>query len=473
MFARWNKVKIVATIGPDTAKPQILRKMVRQGMTVARFNFSHDSPAEHAPRIQLVREAFRAEGRPAAILQDLPGPKLRLGTLAQAFLEVHAGQEMTVENIHATADPNVLPFPDPFILKHFKKGDRVYISDGTLRLEVLETDGRSARCVAGNTATIRHKAGVNLPDIDIPVAAFTKRDAELLKFGLETGVDFVAVSFVSSAKDIKAVRKAIGNAKKKPFIIAKIERANAMKRLDEIIAETDGVMVARGDLGVEMEPAQVPFAQKEIIARCRMAGKPVIVATQMLESMISEPRPTRAELTDVANAALDGADAVMLSGETSIGKYPVEAVKILADVTAEAEKHIKPLFECDCSVGNDTARSVANSAADLAEQLGAAVIVCPSHTGTTMRCLSQLRPSCPIISICHKEDAAKHSLFWGVRAYERNTTDLKTVSALMKFSSVAAAECGLVKHGDTIVTECSFQESEYPQARVITSFQVK
>lgn len=439
-------------------------------MDVARLNFSHGNLAQHRALIRLVRECSARAGRAIGVLQDLPGPKLRAGNMPGGILEIHSGEEILLAARPRNGIKH-LPFPDQRLLAALKPRGDVFLADGAAHLKVLRVKGEGVVCRSLSNATVRSRCGVNIPDGDLTISAFTAQDRRFLEFGLSQGVDFVAVSFVARASDLRAVRRAMADGKKKPLVVAKIERGPALQDLAAIVGESDAVMVARGDLGVELPFAQVPFAQKEIIAQCRRQGRPVIVATQMLESMISNPRATRAELTDIANAVLDGADAVMLSGETSVGKYPREAVATLSAVVCEAEKHIRPEIDFDYPFASAKARSIAAAAVALSMGVEAKAIVIPTFTGDTVRCVSHLKPQCPIVALCKPGGESALTLLWGVRsaAIRGLGRDLESVLAV---SRRVARRMGVARPGDDIVVSCSMPGRRFQGDRVVTAVRV-
>src|SRR6516165_4640496 len=320
-----NKTKIVATIGPASESPEMLERLIRAGLNVARLNFSHGDLAGHAERIKRIRSAAAAVGRRVAIMADLPGPKMRIGKIEPEPIQLHTGDSfiLTVEEIIGTPQRVSVSFKD--LPRVVKSGDRLFLNDGLVQLTVERVAGSQVHCKVAVGGELRSKKGLNLPGIALGLSPFTEHDRTCLEFALQQGVDAVSQSFVETGRDMEAVRAAADATGKQPFLVAKIERANAIRHFDDILNASDGIMVARGDLGVEVPIEQMAILQKQLIARAGIAGKPIITATQMLESMTVSRLPTRAEATDVANAVLDGTDAVMLSGESAIGKYPVEA----------------------------------------------------------------------------------------------------------------------------------------------------
>jgi pyruvate kinase len=400
-----HKSKIVATIGPASDSPEVLERLIRAGLSVARLNFSHGDFSGHAKVIARIRTAERDAGRRVAIMADLPGPKMRLGKIEPEPIELRPGQTFTLtsDDIVGNADRVSMSFQQlPSVVK---PGDRLFLNDGLVQLVVEEVAGSDVRCKVGVGGELRSRKGLNLPGINLGISAFTDHDRACLEFALNKGVDAVSQSFVESAADIQAVRAAAGALGRQTFIIAKIERADALEHLDEILNAADGIMVARGDLGVEVPIEQMPILQKQIIARANLAGKPVITATQMLESMISSRLPTRAESTDVANAIFDGTDCIMLSGESAVGKYPEEAVAMLAKIASYAEAHRPPakLNDLNARFGHRQAASVPEAVASVVEHaletVPSAAVFVPTRTGTTARMISRFKPDVWIVAV--------------------------------------------------------------------------
>jgi pyruvate kinase len=404
-----NKTKIVCTIGPASDSPEILEEMIRAGMNVARLNFSHGTFDNHRKTIGTLRQVAQKTGKQLAIMADLPGPKMRIGDLAEESVDLIPGALFTL-----TADPLIgdagrvsMTFePLPRVVQ---RGDTLYLNDGLIQLDVMEVMGTDVHCRVIVGGELRAHKGLNLPGINLGIHAFTARDLECLKFAIENGVDAVSQSFVEKAADIEEVREAAANLGRVPFIIAKIERARALDRLDEIIMSADGIMVARGDLGVEVSIEQIPVIQKDIIRRANQRAKPVITATQMLESMTTSRRPTRAEATDVANAVLDGTDCVMLSGESAMGNYPVESVSMLAKIAATVEPYRHPLSVKEMFPGFDLkgklnpAHLVALCVESSLEYALPAAIFVPTRSGATARSISRFRLPSWIVAISSLE----------------------------------------------------------------------
>src|SRR5882757_7309972 len=334
-----HKTKIVATIGPASESPDMLVRLIRAGMNVARLNFSHGSPSEHAQAIRRIRDAARETGRRAPIMADLPGPKLRLGKIDPEPIQLLPGAHFTLTSEDIVGDVERASTSFEQLPRVVKPGDRIFLNDGLVQLVVERIAGKDVECTVAVGGELRSRKGLNLPGVDLGISAFTENDRAFLEFALEHGVDAVSQSFVERAADVHAVRAAAAKMGRQPFIIAKIERADALAHFDEILAATDGIMIARGDLGVEVPIEEIASIQKQLIAKTNLAGQPVITATQMLESMVSSRLPTRAEATDVANAILDGTDCVMLSGESALGNFPEESVTMLAKIAAFTEAH--------------------------------------------------------------------------------------------------------------------------------------
>jgi len=392
-----HKTRVVATIGPASDSPPVLEEMIRAGLNVARLNFSHGTFDEHAARIQRLRAAAAAVGREIALLADLPGPKMRIGELATEPVELAVGGTFTLTTDEIVGDHTRASVSFTGLPRAVKPGDRLLLNDGLVQLEVKEVNGPEVRCVVRAGGELRSRKGLNLPGIDLGIGAFTDRDRECLAFALEHGVDIVSQSFVETAQDVRDVREAARGLGHQPFVVAKIERAGALAHVDEILAEADGIMVARGDLGVEVPIEGIAVLQKDLVRRAARRGKPVITATQMLESMTHSRLPTRAEATDVANAILDGTDAVMLSGESAVGDFPVEAVSTLARIAAFTEPHQArfDLWDRLRSLGPDADLDIPDLLSlGVQAVMGAsrvAAVVIPAHTGRTARRIARFR----------------------------------------------------------------------------------
>jgi pyruvate kinase len=400
-----HKTKIVATIGPASQSREVMEAMVRAGMNVARLNFSHGDLDSHARVIDTLRAAAAAAGRGVAILADLPGPKMRIGTFAVEPVELRSGDRFTLTTDDVAGDPHIVSVTFDRLPHVVRPGDTLSLNDGYIQLEVASVRGTRVECVVRVGGELRSRKGLNLPGIDLGVSAFTARDRECLAFALAHGVDAVSQSFVEGAADIEAVRRAARELGHEPFVVAKIERARALDRLDEILDAADGVMIARGDLGVEVPIEQIAVIQKTVMRRANQRAKPVITATQMLESMITHRLPTRAEATDVANAILDGTDCVMLSGESAMGRYPVEAVSMLARIAAAIEPTrrrvpARELFQdVDLRGRIRPEHLVALSAETCLDYATAAAVFVPTRSGASARRVALLRLPVWIVAV--------------------------------------------------------------------------
>ena len=392
-----NKTKIICTIGPASSSPEVIERMVLAGMNVARLNFSHGDFETHRHVIENLRRVAQSAKRRLAIMADLPGPKMRIGQLANEPVDLEPGDTFTLTTEEIVGDATRVSVSFTGLPGAVKPGDTLFLNDGLIQLEVESIQGSNVVCRVVVGGELRSHKGVNFPGIDLGISAFTEHDRECLKFALEQGVDAVSQSFVESAADMVAVREAAADLGRTPFLVAKIERSKALERMDEILEAADGIMIARGDLGVEIPIEQIAVVQKQLMREANLRGKPVITATQMLESMTENRRPTRAEATDVANAILDGTDCVMLSEESALGRYPVEAVTMLAKIAQAVEPH-RPV-----SFVRDTLRSIATgnqiSTTDLIslsvesalERMPIAGVIVPSRSGATARQLARLR----------------------------------------------------------------------------------
>ena len=442
--------KIVCTIGPASNSPSTLGHMIRAGMDVARINFSHGTHEEHLKRIGIIRQVSHNLRRSVAILQDLPGPKLRVGKLALEPLHLKRHDTVTLTTKPSKAKGKI-PVAYPDLPKAVRRKDVIYLSDGSIRLEVLRSsrDEVEARVLVGGD--LLSGKGVNIPRLRTRVPAVTREDREHLHFGLENNVDIVAVSFVQRAEDIRSARKVAREKGRDIFAVAKIEKREAVENLEEIVKEADGVMVARGDLGVELSFERIPIVQKRIIFEANRQAKPVITATQMLESMISSATPTRAEVTDVANAIIDGSDAVMLSEETAVGKYPVEAVRVLQKVAQETERFLPKEITQQRRAWHENSQedAIAFAACETALQISAAAIVTPTRTGKTARRVSKYRPPLPIVAMTSHDHVAKQLLLsWGVQTVKR---EIGSTETSYEEAEKTVQSLKLARKGDTIV----------------------
>ena len=444
-----RRTKIVATLGPASDSRERLRALLEAGVDAVRFNLSHGTHEEHSEKAWLVREIAADLGRPVALIADLQGPKLRIGEVAEPVV-LRSGDQITVAAESACTDGE-LPIAPAVIGDVLEPGHDVLIDDGRVRLRVEDVESGRARCAVVVGGTVTSHKGVNLPGVPLPIPSLTRKDVDDLDWALETGVDFVALSFVRSPADVRDLRALIEQAGSHARVIAKIEKAEAIDVLDDILAETDAVMVARGDLGVEIGPAVVPLVQKRIISKSLELGKTVITATQMLETMIHSPEPSRAEASDVANAILDGTSAVMLSGETAVGEYPVEAVAYMDRIARAVEPSMDYRHELPEAHENPTiGQAMSNAACDLAEALQAKAILVPTFSGRTASAVARLRPRRPIVALTHIDWAMRQlALEWGVTPLL--ITETGNVEDLWRRAIDAAREAGIVESGDRVV----------------------
>lgn len=418
-----KRTKIVATIGPASGSVEILRNMIKAGMNVARLNFSHGTHENHAELITNIRAAAKEENAVVAIMQDLQGPKIRVAEMPEDGVELKEGETVVFDTSLDTYTNGAVPVGYDDLHNHVKVGERLLLNDGRVETIVESVEGTKINVKVQNTGVITSHKGINIPDSGLTISALTKKDKEDAAFGVKQGVDIIAFSFVTAAKDVVELRELVDSLDTEDtpiHIITKIERAIALKNIDEIIKVADGIMVARGDLGIETPAATVPTSQKMLIEKALKAAKPVIVATQMLDSMTDSPRPTRAEVSDVANAVMDHTDAVMLSNESATGKYPVEAVQMLTDIILETEKSDYDVLELPRHESADTAvnDAVSKMSRLLAEQVGAKCILGSSHTGKTARLLSHYRPEFPVYIASNNERVqAQLQLSWGIQPF--------------------------------------------------------
>ncbi len=444
-----RKAKIICTLGPASDTPEVIEGLIRAGMNVARLNFSHGTHEDHRRRVNTIRRVSRKLGIPVAILQDVQGPKIRLGRFVEGLLTVQEGQTVTVTTRNVVGHGSIIPTPVRSLPKDVACGDVILLDDGRVRLRVLAVQGRdvSARVEVGGL--LKDHKGLNLPGAAVSVPTITEKDEVDLAFGQEVGVDYVALSFVRTAEDIQRARALV--AKRNTPLIAKIEKPQAVQNLEAIAAVADGVMIARGDLGVEMPLEQLPGIQKRAVNEVNRMGGLVIVATEMLESMVGNSRPTRAEVSDVANAILDGADAVMLSGETAAGKYPIDAAATMARIVEETERSAgTPLHPSLLERREDLSTGVAAAAVAAAEQLGIETIVAYTERGHTARLISEFRPRAQVIGLTpNAEMVNRMALYWGVRGMQVGR--LQSTDAMVKQVRRLCREQGLCKVGEPVV----------------------
>ncbi len=447
------RAKIVCTIGPASESPEILEKLVRGGMDVARLNFSHGTHAEHAANIRALREIADRTGKALAILQDLAGIKLRLGEIQGGPIRIETGSRLVLTNRTVPGDAKEISVIYPDLPRSVRPGDTLLLADGDLELEAIETNDQDIVCrvVAGGVLS-SHK-GINLPKRSIEAPSLTEKDFRDLEFGIAQGVDVVALSFVRTALNVADARRFLKSRNASIPLIAKIEKHEALKNIDEIVAISDGIMVARGDLGVETPLQHVPLLQKMLIAKANRAGKPVITATQMLRSMVDSPRPTRAEAADVANAILDGTDAVMLSEETASGRFPLESLGMMVRIAEDAETAF-PFDTWRARITEAGVQSmpeaVADAACTLAEDIGAAAIVPCTQGGSAARLVARHRPRCPILALTPLPETFRRLAFvWGVVPI-RVDMPASTDEMLQRIPGIVLAT-GIIRAGDRIV----------------------
>ena len=449
-----RKTKIVCTLGPSTDREGVLREMIRAGMNVARFNFSHGTHAEHKVRLDALKALREELDAPVAAMLDTKGPEVRLKDFAGGRVHLTAGQEFTLTTVQVEGDAHRCSITYGELPGDVKAGDTILLDDGLVRLTVLETSGTEIRCRVENDGDMKNHKGVNVPGVRLNMPYMSQQDRDDLLFGAEQGFDYVAASFVRSAADVRELRHVLDKAGSRMRIIAKIENQEGVSNLPEILDAADGIMVARGDMGVEIDFAEIPLIQKNMIARCVACGKPVITATQMLDSMMENPRPTRAEITDVANAIYDGTSAIMLSGETAAGRYPVESVKTMDAIARRTESDINHVKRMTQMAGGrnrlSVAAATAHAACTTAQEIGADAILTVSQRGTTARLVSRFHPGTPIIACLLDQQVRRQmALYWGVEPimmpYASSTDEL------VDFAVQAAAQAGVVHEGDLVV----------------------
>lgn len=450
-----KKTKIVCTIGPASEDEQVFEKLVLSGLNVARLNFSHGTHEEHKKRIDAIKKVRGKLDIPVATMLDTKGPEIRTGDFEDGIAELVEGQEFTITTRDIIGNSSICNITYIGLPKDVNVGDSILIDDGLIELKVVEIpNDTDIKCKVINPGLVKNHKGVNVPGIKINLPAITQKDIEDILFGIENEIDFIAASFIRKASDVIEIRKILEEHRANNIqIISKIENQEGVDNIDEIIQVSDGIMVARGDLGVEIPTEEIPLVQKVIIKKCNEAGKPVITATQMLDSMMRNPRPTRAEVTDVANAIFDGTDAIMLSGETAAGKYPLEAVKTMANIALRTEHSLdyKEMLRSK-SIGKDitVTNAISHATCSTAEDLGAAAIVTATSSGYTAKAVSKFRPSAPIVAVTPRKDVMrKLMLVWGV--YPVLTQGSDTTDEVIESSVQSAIEKNYIKQGDLIV----------------------
>jgi pyruvate kinase len=414
-----RKTKIVATVGPVSSSPEMIQKLMKAGVDIFRLNFSHGENSQKLELIRVIRQVSEKLGHQAGILGDLQGPKIRTGKMAGDGMLLTKGQEVVITTDDVLGGEGIIPTIYRSLPHDVHPGSRILLDDGLLELKVVALEGELVRCLVVTGGLLKNNKGINLPGVNVSAPCLTEKDLLDLDFALEAGVDFIALSFVRTAEDIEQIKQLIAARGKDTPVVAKIEKPEALRNFKKILEATDAVMVARGDLGVEIEPEKVPIYQKKIIQACNRAGKPVITATQMLDSMIRNPRPTRAETSDVANAIIDGTDAIMLSAETASGDYPIESVETMVRIAKDVESADLHVVVGHLNAVTTTAQAVAESSCRTAATLKAKAIVVFTRSGSTASLIAAFRPSTPIIAFTASPEIRRRlSIFWGVQCTE-------------------------------------------------------
>lgn len=448
-----KRTKIVCTLGPASETEEILRDLINNGLNVCRMNFSHGSHKEHKVRMDLVKKVREELGQPTAILLDTKGPEIRTGNFSDPEVILEEGQTFTITMKDVMGNKEICTVSYKGLAHDVKPGDTILIDDGLVGLTVKEIKGDDIVCEVQNSGIVKNHKGVNVPGVKVNLPAITEKDRSDIEFGIKQGIDFIAASFVRKVSDVLAIREILEENNATDIkIISKIENQEGVDNLDEIIAISDGIMVARGDLGVEIPTEEIPVVQKLMIKKCNEAGKPVITATQMLDSMMRNPRPTRAEVTDVANAIYDGTDAIMLSGETAAGKYPVEAVKTMAQIAKRTEESINynELLICKASKAKNVADAISYATCTTAMNLDAKAILTSTSSGHTARMVSKFRPDCQIVATTsHDRVMRQLSLSWGVMPLIRSSS--KTTDEVIENAIVSAKNAKYINEEDLVV----------------------
>lgn len=449
-----RKTKIICTLGPAVDNEDMIRALIRTGMNAARFNFSHGSHEEHLKRLNLLKSVRDSMGRPVASILDTKGPEIRIRSFETKSISLEAGDSFTLTTREAQGNGSMVSVTYPELHKEVSVGQEILIDDGLVALKVEEIDGQDIRCIVENGGALSANKSINIPGVHIHLPALTEKDVSDIRFGVENDFDFIAASFVRRAADVQAVREVLDRfGGQEVRIIAKIENQEGVDNIDEILEAADGIMVARGDLGVEIPAAKVPILQKQIIRKGLQAGKPVITATQMLDSMMRNPRPTRAEVSDVANAVFDGTSCVMLSGETAGGKYPLEALNAMVSIVEEAEQsiHYWRQFEkrrvIPASNIND---AITHTCCLTAKDLEAKAILAATNSGRTARMICRFRPACPVAALTmHEKVRRQLAICWGVIPFL--TGEVTSTDRIFSLSAEVALKERLVQNGDTVV----------------------
>jgi pyruvate kinase len=447
-----RKTKIVCTIGPASELPQTLESLMQAGMNIARLNFSHGTPEEHLRKMRTIRQIADRSKEPVSILQDLSGPKIRVGRVKEGGAELRQGEIFFLTGQEVVGDEKRVSVNYPSLTDEVRPGDTILLADGTIELQVLSTENKEIECQVMVGGNLTSQKGINFPTRSILGSAFTDKDQKDLLFGLQHGVDLVGLSYVKEATDIERVKRILKQEAVDLPVIAKIERREALERIDEILLVSDGIMVARGDLGMETPLERIPNVQKMLIRKANALGKPVITATQMLRSMVDHTQPTRAEVTDVVNAIYDGTDAVMLSEETATGRFPVEAVQMMSRIcqAAEEEFPFDKFLKGKTDEGTDLPQAISYAASLVAEEVRAVAIVTPTESGSTARWVSRLRPRQPILALSrHLATIRRLNLSWGV--YPLLVPDWKDTDDMLERAKKMPTELGMASKGDKIV----------------------
>ncbi|KAA3606165.1 MAG: pyruvate kinase [Calditrichaeota bacterium] len=470
-----RKAKIISTLGPATNTKEQVVKLMKAGMNIARLNFSHGSYKTHLQNIKNVRDAEEEVGRPVAIIQDLQGPKIRIGRVRDGQVEIKNGDKLVITIQELLGDEFRVSTSYQNLPNDVEKGDRILIDDGVLELKVSKKTAKEVHCIVINGGILKANKGINLPGINVSAPTLTEKDKADLLFGLQNGVDYIALSFVRDPKDINVVKDIITKAGKKTPVIAKIERLEAIQQIDEIIQVTDVILIARGDLGVELPTEDVPIIQKDIIRKCNAQGVPVITATQMLESMITTPRPTRAEASDVANAIFDGTDCVMLSGETASGKFPIEAVKMMDKIIRTTEFEIYKQGKENknaAELGTDYSitDAITFSASQTATNLKAGAIIPLTNSGRNAKKMATQRPHCQILSLTQDKVIQRQlTLYWGVKSFL-----LETLDENFSFEKIEKLVTNsiFVSDGDVVILTASIPFKQQGETNIMKVFKI-
>lgn len=443
-----RRTKIVCTIGPASASDQVVKELIQAGMNVARLNFSHGDYAFHARMIRKIRRIARKLDRPVAILQDLPGPKIRIGPVEESRIRLQRGRSLALTAREVMGNDRAISVSYEDFTRAVKKGDPILLGDGEIELEAVQVGKNEVECKVVVGGLLSSQKGIHFPKGRLNLRALTEQDKRDLAFGIEHRVDLIALSFVRSREDIRYARREMKKRGARIPIIAKIEKHEALDHIDEILDGVDGIMVARGDLGLEVAPERIPALQKMMIRKANLRGKPVITATQMLRSMVQNPRPTRAEVADIANAVLDGTDALMLSEESAVGDYPVEAVKMMAGVARQTEGILEPRYQFT-GLKKTVPEAISLAAISLARDLQVKAFLIPTSSGSTARMIARYRPVQPIIAISPNPQTVKTlCLVWGV--YALQVRGFKSTDTMIKLLHKKALGLGVVKRGDLV-----------------------